>query len=92
MRRWPYRCSRCGQRVTFKHRLEWYRHEPVCPNCGFRLRLDNYRKQHEHKLHICYCDGYPFPHRSNSLSCRTGKEYGIFLDTRRRFEYDQQPE
>ena len=61
MRAYPCRCKSCGSRKTFK-KLPWtYKREKRCL-CGGEYRVDEYRRNVEHKK-PCNCNGYHFPHR-----------------------------
>ncbi len=67
---YPYRCSKCKQRVSLsKHKEAYKRKDPVCKACGGSLTLDKYRRNVEGKKYKCLCDGYPFPHRMGSKMC-----------------------
>jgi hypothetical protein len=61
-----YRCNKmdCRKRITLKHLLGWYLHEPFCKACRRRdtLRPDPWvRKWNMSQL--CRCSGVHFPHR-----------------------------
>lgn len=67
-----YRCtsSKCRQRVTKRHKIEWYMHDHhrECKACGGKLSYDPEPKRRA-QLQRCNCNGYWFPHRIGSLWC-----------------------
>jgi len=62
-----YRCTRssCRTRTTLKKRIEQYVKTKVCSVCGGRLSHDPEPKKRASR-DVCYCDGYPFPHRGGT--------------------------
>ena len=64
-----YRCNRvkCRTRFSVKHSAK---RPPKCPGCGETVMIRNVeqdRRRELSKQERCYCNAYPFPHRSGSL-------------------------
>jgi hypothetical protein len=65
---YPCRCKRCRGRKTFKRHPADYKVQKRC-SCGGEYSVDSYRLRKEHKLTLCHCEAYWFPHRRGSGTC-----------------------
>ncbi len=69
---WPARCNKrsCQARRTLKKHIDDYERKPKCHVCGSPMYIDYYRACKKFSRAVCSCDGYPFPHKIDSVWCK----------------------